>query len=236
MTESIQKELEHVEQAINYLEQALPQVIGISTHAEGLENVVNAANGMKEITFDKNMKSLAMTLKVLSNSTSSSLRTTVYQSFLMDILEMLAKIKEGGQSTALPSVTEALDLQGIGQFLIRYAERVTNRYRINVSFEPDYEAKAIRAFMVVKELAEACRFLNMSPDLTINSTPNLDSGIEIDVLTQESAEELHRLTGSVLEVKSVQIFTETMNLQVLMLDPPHIPGSFDSKVEEFLKG
>ena len=236
MTESIQKELEHVEQAINYLEQALPQVIGISTHAEGLENVVNAANAMKEITFDKNMKSLAMTLKVLSNSTSSSLRTTVYQSFLMDILEMLAKIKEGGQSTALPEVTEALDLQGIGQFLIRYAERVTNRYRINVSFEPDYEAKAIRAFMVVKELAEACRFLNMSPDLTINSTPNLDSGIEIDVLTQESAEELHRITGSVLEVKSVQIFTETMNLQVLMLDPPHIPGSFDSKVEEFLKG
>ena len=70
----------------------------------------------------------------------------------------------------------------------------------------------------------------------MNSTPSLDSGIEIDVLTQESAEELHRLTGSVLEVKAVQIFTETMNLQVLMLDPPQIPGSFDSKVEEFLKG
>jgi hypothetical protein len=76
----------------------------------------------------------------------------------------------------------------------------------------------------------------MTPDLTINSTPNLDGGLEIDVLTQETAEELHRLTGTVLEVKSVQIFTETMNQQVLMLDPPHIPGSYDSKVEEFLQG
>lgn len=236
MADSTQQDLGHIEQAINHLEQALPQVIGVSTHNEGIENVVSAANSMKEITFDKNMKSLAMTLKVLSNSASSGLRTTIYQSFLMDILEMLMSIKEDLQENEIPQSTESLNLKNNGDFLMRYAERVTNRYKINVIFEPDYEAKAIRAFMVVKELAEACRFLNMSPDLTINSTPNLDAGLEIDVLTQETAEELHRLTGSVLEVKSVQIFTETMNQQVLMLDPPHVPASFDSKIEEFLKG
>ncbi|MHA2277906.1 MAG: hypothetical protein ACXAC2_19160 [Candidatus Kariarchaeaceae archaeon] len=236
MAESIQKELDQIEQAINHLEQALPQVIGVSTHNEGIENVIAAANAMKEITFDPDMKGLAMTLKVLSNSASSGLKTTIYQSYLMEILEMLVSIKEDIQEDGLPKITESLNLKNVGEFLMRYADRVTNRYKISVTFEPDYEAKAIRAFMVVKELAEACRFLNMSPDLTINSTPNLDGGLEIDVLTQETAEELHRLTGSVLEVKNVQIFTETMNQQVLMLDPPHIPASYDSKVEEFLQG
>lgn len=235
MTESIQKELDFIEQAINNLEQALPQILGMATHKEGIENVIGAADSMKEIAFDKYMKPLAMTLKIISNSQSSGLRTTAFQSFLVDILEMLVKIQNQIKTSGLPKTTDAADLQSAGEFLMRYADRITNRYKINVNFEDDYEAKAIRAFMVVKELAESCRFLNLSPDLTINSTPNLDSGLEIEVLTQENAEELHRITGSVLEVKSVQIFTETMNQQVLMLDPPHIPGSFDTKVEEFLK-
>ncbi|OLS24342.1 MAG: hypothetical protein HeimC2_22880 [Candidatus Heimdallarchaeota archaeon LC_2] len=235
MAESIQKELDFIEQAINNLEQALPQILGMATHKEGIENVIGAADSMKEIAFDKYMKPLAMTLKIISNSQSSGLRTTAFQSFLVDILEMLVKIQNQIKTSGLPKTTDAADLQSAGEFLMRYADRITNRYKINVNFEDDYEAKAIRAFMVVKELAESCRFLNLSPDLTINSTPNLDSGLEIEVLTQENAEELHRITGSVLEVKSVQIFTETMNQQVLMLDPPHIPGSFDTKVEEFLK-
>ncbi len=235
MAESIQTELDHIGKAIDHLEQALPQIIGMATHLEGIGNVIGAADAMKEIAFDKYMKPLAMTLKIISNSQSSGLRTTAFQSFLIDILEMLVKIQNQINTSGIPQTTDAADLQLAGEFLMRYADRVTNRYKINVNFEDDYEAKAIRAFMVVKELAEACRFLNLSPDLTINSTPNLDGGLEIEVLTQETAEELHRITGSVLEVKSVQIFTETMNQQVLMLDPPHIPGSFDTKIEEFLK-
>lgn len=235
MAESTQTELNYIGQAIDYLEQALPQIIGMATHLEGIGNVIGAADAMKEIAFDKYMKPLAMTLKIISNSQSSGLRTTAFQSFLIDILEMLVKIQNQINTSGIPQTTDAADLQLAGEFLMRYADRVTNRYKINVNFEDDYEAKAIRAFMVVKELSEACRFLNLAPDLTINSTPNLDSGLEIEVLTQETAEELHRITGSVLEVKSVQIFTETMNQQVLMLDPPHIPGSFDTKIEEFLK-
>ena len=46
MAASTQQDLGHIEQAINHLEQALPQVIGVSTHNEGIENVINAANAM----------------------------------------------------------------------------------------------------------------------------------------------------------------------------------------------
>jgi hypothetical protein len=146
MAESAHPELKHIEIAINHLEQALPQVIGESTHKEGIENVIVAANAMKEITFDQEMKPLAMTVKVLSSSASSGLKTTIYQSYLIEILEMLVSIKEDIMEDGPPKITESLNLRNVGEFLMRYADRVTNRYKINVIFESDYEAKAIRAF------------------------------------------------------------------------------------------
>lgn len=236
MAESIQSELDNIETGITHLEQALPQIVSMKTHLEGVEQVLKAADALKEIQCDPNFKTLATTLKILSSGASSVLSTTVYQFFLTDILEMLVTIKGQIIASGLPETTQAAELQSAGEFLIKFASRVTNRFKITVTFSPDYEAKAIRAFMVVKELAEVCRFLSMAPDLTQNSTPNLDRGLEIDVFSQENAEELHRITGSVLEVSSVTIFTETMNQQVLMLDPPHIPDSFDSKIESFLSG
>ena len=231
-----EEDLAYIEAGINHLEQALPQIISMKTHKDGVAHVLEAATSIKEISLDPNFKTLGTSLKILSSGGSSALRTTIYQFFLTDLLEMLVELKTQINSAGIPSETRVEELKLACEYLIKYATRVTNRFKINVTFSPDYEAKAIRAFMVVKELSEVCRFLNMSPDLTMNATPNLDSGFEIDLMSQENAEELHRRVGSVLEVNSVTVFTETMNQQVMMLDPPQIPESFDNKVEEFLTG
>jgi hypothetical protein len=88
--------------------------------------------------------------------------------------------------------------------------------------------------MVIKELSGVVRFLNMSPDIAENSNANLESGLEIDCLSQETPEELHRLAGSVLEVQNVQIFMETRPQAINSLDPPSHPESFDTKIFNFL--
>ncbi len=234
MAESNQQELELVNQAISLLESALPQIVTGSQHTEAIEQILQVCGIFKELEFDENLKSLGVTLKILSSGQSQILGTVTYQAFILDILELLTKIVDNNETQGLPENTESTKLQTIGEFLIRLAGRATNRYKLNVHFEPDYEAKGIRAFMVLKELNECVRFLNVNPDISINQSANLDSGLEIDVLSQENPDELYKIAGSILEVKNVQIFTETKPQFVTMLDPPFSPGSFDSKMNEFL--
>lgn len=234
MAESIQKELDLIKQAISLLEAALPQILTRDQHNDGLSVILEATDIIKEISFDKNLKSLALTIKILSGGASTILQTVTYQAFILDILEMLVKIAKSIETHGPPKSTDADKLQTVGEFLIRLAGRATNRYKINVIFEPDYEAKAIRAFMVLKELNEVVRFLNVEPDISVNQKANLNNGLELDVLSQETPEELHRIAGSVLEVQNVQLFTETKPQYVMILDPPYSPGSFDSKMNEFL--
>jgi len=234
MAESIQHELDLLEKAISELEQALPQIIASSSHDEGIERVDNAITHLKNISFDSAFPELAEALNKLNKEATISMLTDIYQAFLTTILEMLVEITDGIKNYGLPKSTNAGRLVATAEFLINYCGRVMNRYKINVLFEPDYEAKSIRAFMVLKELSQVCRFLSMDPDLTITDNPNLESGMSIDVLSQKSPEDLHKLAGSVLEVKNVMIFTETKQLQVRMLDPPHLPTSFDGQVETYL--
>lgn len=234
MAESIQKELDLMESAIVELEQALPQIIASTTHEIGIDHVNNAVETLKGITFDPDFSVLAEVLEELNNLKTASFIVDIYQAYLTDVLEMFVSIADEVKTSGLPKETKSKDLTAAGRFLISYGNRVMNRYRIRVLFEPDYKAKAIRAFMVLKELATVCRFLNVAPDLTSENDPNLDDGLDVDVLSQKSPEELHRLASSVLEVQSIDIFTETKQMQVKMLDPPHLPSSFDDRVEEYL--
>jgi hypothetical protein len=234
MSELIQKDLDLINRVISLLEEALPQIVTRDQHYEGIEKVLEVSEVLKEVGIEKDIKSLAVTLKILSGGQSTILHSVSYQAFLLEILEMLTKLAAEYEVGDLLKETEAGKLQSAGEFLIRLAGRVTNRYKINVYFEPEYEAKGIRAFMVLKELHESVRFLNVNPDISVNQQANLDNGLELDILSQESPEELHRMVGSVLEVKNVQLFTETKPQYVMMLDPPFSPGSFDSKMTEFL--
>jgi hypothetical protein len=138
------------------------------------------------------------------------------------------------KNEGVPQDTEIEEMVAIGRYLIRVAGRVTNRYKIKIIFEQEYEAKALRAFMALKELSGVVRFLNVSPDVSSNQNANLENGLEVDVLSQESAEELHRIAGSVLQVENVQIFTEMRPQRVLMLDPPSHAESFDQKIQDFI--
>ncbi|MHA2250127.1 MAG: hypothetical protein ACXAD7_07185 [Candidatus Kariarchaeaceae archaeon] len=234
MSESIQHELDLIKQAISLLEVALPQIVTREQHNTGIEQILKASEIIKEVSLDKDLKSLAVTLKILSGGGSTMLQTVFFQSYILDILEMLTKVISDFETHGPPITTDASMHQAAGEFLIRLAGRITNRYKMNVLFEPDYEAKGIRAFMVLKELHEVVRFLTVNPDISINQNANLDNGLEIDLLSQDPPEELHRIAGSVLEVKNVQIFTETKPQYVSFLDPPFSPGSFDSKMTEFL--
>ena len=145
---------------------------------------------------------------------------------------MITRLVDSGNGVS--DQTDAIKHVHSGEFLIRLSGRVTNRFKLNVLFEPEYEAKALRAFMVVKELSGVAKFLNIAPDISDNQNANLDNGLEIDCLSQETPEELHRIAGSVLEVQSVQIFRETKALPINMLDPPSVPNSFDNKIHDFL--
>ena len=110
------------------------------------------------------------------------------------------------------------------------AGRVTNRFKMKVIFDKDYEAKGIRAFMVMKELQAFVRYLSVTPDIVNSQNPNLEGGLEIDLLSQESPQVLHKLASSVLEVTNVQIFTETISRPVLIIDPPSSSDSVDEQV------
>ncbi|MDH5401253.1 MAG: hypothetical protein OEZ01_18355 [Candidatus Heimdallarchaeota archaeon] len=234
MAESIQHNLMKLEKMITILNSALPMVIAQNQNKEGIELILQASDLVKEIEFDPSFETLGTTIRLLSAGGSSLLSTVYYQGYILDILEMLNDIYNEIQTHGIPKSTKAQEMVYAGEFLIRLVGRLTNRYKINVIFEKEYEAKAVRAFMVLNELKRVVRFLNINPDISMNSTANLENGLEIDALSQESAEELHKLAGSVLEVVNVQVFVETKPQPVFMLDPPDHPESFDRKLNTYL--
>ncbi len=234
MAESIQKELDLIHSVINALETSIPNIIFNSYHNDAIEFIRLATDYIEQISFDENMKELATTIKILNGGESPILKSVYYQSYILDILEMFSKIESHIQQKGLPSTTRALELCNVGEFLINIAARVTNRYKLKILFNPEFEAKYLRAFMLVKDLHGSCRFLSMSPDITVSPDVNLDSGLELEVLSQETPQNLHKIAGAVLDVQSVQIFVETKSVPTLLLDPPHDPNSFDNKISTFL--
>lgn len=234
MAESIQTQIDTLEEAKSALTEAIPLLITPSRTQEGLQFVAQGADHLEKLEFDQNFSQLSTTMKILANGDSMVLGTVTFQSFVVDVLEMITSILEVAKNSELPQDTDVLKYLHVGEFLVNMAGRVTNRYKLNVLFEPEYEAKSLRAFMVVKELSNVVRFLNLAPDISENQNANLDNGLEVDCLSQASPNELHRIAGSVLEVQSVQVFRETKAQPINMLDPPSNPESFDKKIEAFL--
>lgn len=235
MTESIQDEMDIISKSISALEESLPFIVTPTQHHIAINAINETADIIKESGLDEKFASLSTTLKILNNGDSAMLSTITYQGFILELLEFLVSIRGNLEKNEEPETADLGTLLHAGEFLIRLAGRVTNRYKLRVTFEPEYEAKGIRAFMVIKELQPISRFLSLSPDLTTNQNVNLENGLEIDLLSQESGKELHKLAGSVLEVINVQIFTETRNMPLMILDPPESHSSFDIQVKTFLE-
>ena len=234
MAEEIKHQIDLLETTKLALENAVPLLITEGKTGEGLGYVIQAAEKIQELSFDPAFSELSTNMKILANSGSSILQTVSFQAFILDLLEMISPLLETLQNTGPPQGTDANKYLHISEYLIRLSGRVVNRYKLQINFEPEYEAKSLRAFMCVKELAGVVKFLNIAPDISENQQANLDNGLEVDCISQESADSLHKLAGSVLEVQSVQVFIETKAQPVRMLDPPSDPSSFDAKISEFL--
>lgn len=226
-------DLDLVNTTIDALEKAVPLIVSPSYSQDAVQFVQDAAEAIGQISFDKSMKSLATTIKILNGGESPILKTVTYQNFVLDMLEMFSKIREQMQAGNADG-SGAKDMQTIGEFLIRIAGRATNRFKLQITFDPEYEAKYLRAFMLLRELKGVVRFLNLNPDISMNQNANLDAGLEVDILSQATPQELHKIAGSVLDVQSVQVYTETKATPVMILDPPSNPESFDTKVNDFL--
>jgi len=234
MAESIQQQIGLLETAKTSLEQAVPLLITQGRTGEGLQAIIDAAGQLEQIQADPNFSQLATNLKILANSDASILSTVTFQAFIVDILEMIVTMSEAAKDSGELQTTSVVKMNHVAEYLLRLSGRITNRYKLNVLFEPEYEAKSLRAFMVVKELSGVVKFLNIAPDISENQNANLDNGLEIDCLSQEGPEGLHKIAGSVLEVQNVQVFRETRPAPVDMLDPPTAANSFDSKIADFL--
>jgi len=235
MSAQIDGVLNSVLGSIESLEQAIPYIVTPSQHGQAIQFINQAADNLQIITLDPIFKTLSTTIRILNNGESTLLKTITYQGFILEIIEELHNLYEHISKTGAPqNYTNFTNLQVAGEFLIRVGGRITNRYKLKVTFEQEYEAKGIRAFMVCKEIQPFVRFLSMNPDLTTDQSPNLNNGLEIDVLSQESPNTLHKLVSSVLEVTNVQLFTETKSIPVTILDPPSNPNSYDTNANSFL--
>ena len=202
---------------------------------QAIELIGDGIDYLEKSNVDQYFALLATTIKILNAGDSAILSSVTYQAYILDILELLAKLSEDMKQNGVPAETGIKDIQIAGEFLIRLAGRATNRYKMTVTFDPEFEAKYVRAFMVLRELRGSCRFLNLSPDITENEGANLDAGLDIEVLSQEAPGVLYKKAGSVLDVSGVQIFSETKSVPVLILDPPTTPDSFDLKISQYLQ-
>lgn len=231
----IQKELDIIQAAIGSFERAIPLIVSPSYHQQAIELIGEGIGYLEKSDVDQYFSLLSTTIKILNAGDSAILFTVTYQAYILDILELLVKLSEDMKQNGVPSETGVKDIQIAGEFLIRLAGRATNRYKMTITFDPEFEAKYVRAFMVLRELRGSCRFLNLSPDITENEGANLDAGLDIEVLSQEVPGVLYKKAGSVLDVSGVQIFSETKSVPVLILDPPTTADSFDVKISQYLQ-
>lgn len=233
MAESTQNEFEILSKTINALERALPLIMTPSQHGAAIHTINIAMDILKDSKLSPELNTIATTVKILNNGESPLLATISYQGFILELLESLQTMKDQLEQGSQLSVN-LVDVRSGGEFLIRLSGRVTKRYKMRVTFNPEYEAKSIRAFMLAKELQPFVRFLSMSPDISGNQNPNLDNGFELDLLSMETAQSLHKIAGGVLEVINVQMWSENKSQPVLVIDPPSAEDSYNEQVQNFL--
>lgn len=237
MAQSFSQSSTEIGKVIELLNQAIP-LISTPSKTETIENIISQVSDlMKSETLAQvspHFRPLGTTLKILMSSGSPLLTSVTFQAFLLEISETLTEVSNLLNSGGLPDPSLIQDLRTNGEFLIRLAGRILYRCKINVQFEADYDAKVLRAFMLAKDLSKVVRFLNVDPDISQQSSPNLDNGMTLEVLSQNSPQELHDLVMNVLSIESCQIFIERKEENVLYLDPPKIPGSVDDRMEKYL--
>jgi hypothetical protein len=215
---------------------SIPHIVTPDKLSEGLERIKQAIDLLNDesiISFAPNLKNLCSTLKILIAGESPFLGTITFQAYVLEILEELLTLQENIKSSKKAEYNFSR-LAVAGDFFLRLAQRMMIRYKVRIEFEPEYEAKSLRAFMVLKELKKTSRFLVVSPDLATNQNANLDDGLEVEILSQENPTNLHEMVSGVLEVKAVQIYEERKNSTVFHLDPPSLTGSEDEKYSEYL--
>ncbi len=237
MSQSFSKGHSELVQIIDYINQTIPLVTTGSRKADVKQMVITVSEQMKSEDLNQispHFRPLGTTLKILVGSDSPLLTSVTFQGFLLEMAETLSEISELINSGGIPDPAIIQDLRTNGEFLIKLAGRMLYRYKIQVYFEPDYDAKVLRAFMLAKDLSKVVRFLNVTPDISQQTNPNLDNGITLEVLSASSPQELNDIVMNVLSVESCQIFIERKESNVIYLDPPYIPGSVDDKMEKYL--
>ena len=237
MAQPFTQSITEIDKVIELVNQAIP-LVGTPSKSETVQGLISQVSDlMKSENLDRvspHFRPLGTTLKILISSGSPFLGTVTFQAFLLEISETLTEVKSLLNSAGVPDPEVIKDLRTNGEFLIRMAGRILYRYKIIAQFEPDYDAKVLRAFMLAKDLSKQVRFLNVDPDISQQSNPNLDNGLTLEVLSQSPPQELHETVMKVLSVESCQIFIERREENVLYLDPPYIPGSVDDRMDKYL--
>lgn len=227
-----------IDLCIPLLEAAIPEIVTPVQNANAINKLAQVADILKGNEFaeiEKNIKTLSTTLKILLSGESPFLSTVVFQGYILEIFELLVNVKEDLEQNVVPTSPIFDIVTKTGEFFLTLAGRMMIRYKVRVEFEQDYEAKNLRAFMILKDLSRNSRFLLVTPDLEAMQNANLDNGIDIEFLSQDSPKEIHEMVSGVLEVKAVQIFAERKNETVFHLDPPHVPGSVDERYQTYVK-
>ena len=222
--------------SIPMLEAAIPQIVNRRENETALQRLVQVGDIFQDAKFaavDTDIPEIGALLKILANGKSPALSTSAFQIFVLEILEELVKVYQQMSSGNNPNGNFSA-IKTAGDFMLRYADRLMVRYKIRVEFEPEYEGKYLRAFQVLKELQDTARFLVVTPDISVDPQADLNSGLEIEILSQETPKTLHELVSGVLEVKAVQVFSEQKSMVVYHLDPPEVEGSFDQRYQAYL--
>lgn len=225
-----------LDMVIPLLEAAIPQVINTQDNSESLQRVNKVGEMLKAQSFaalDPNLPQIGQLLIDLTANPSLFLANISFQMYLLDLLETLSQLYRD-ISAGTPSNYNFSHLLEVAYFLQRLTNRATVRYKLKIDFNPEYEGKFLRAFQALKDLQKVARFLVVNPDIASNNAANLDGGFEVEILSNENPKKLHEIASSVLEVESVQVYSEQKTVTVFHLDPPEVPGSVDQVYKEFL--
>ncbi len=226
-----------LEKIVNYIEGAIPNLVDDKNLEKGKKYLLKLSDELKDDSLpgiSNEFRVLGTTLKIILTSNSMILSNPVFHVFLLSIAETVKESLELIVNGAPINDEEIRQLRINGEFMITVASRLMKRYKLQVFFEKDYEAKSLRAFMLAKELSSKVRFLSVNPDISSVESPNLEKGLEFEVLSNESADKLYKIATEVLSVKSVNIFVEKSESEVVYVDPPFQEDSIDAKMESYL--